>query len=421
MLEAAVALLDPTVRELLRAAGATAREGGHEVWVVGGLVRDLLLGLGSRDVDLAVVGDGPAFAAGLGARLGTAVEHHAAFETAHLEWREIDLDVVSTRRETYPEAAALPLVERGSLRDDLARRDFTVNALAVPLVGFPAGELADPMKGLDDLRRRLLRVHHPHSFEDDPTRILRGVELEARLDFRLEERTEQLAVACVAAGGLTALSGARLRGAWRRAFAAPRSLCRKVERLEALGALEALGLGPAEAGGAGEVAGRLEGWLERAAEARIDLPAVGDLVLASLLADADAAPRLVAAFGLTGAPAERLAGWPRRARDAGAALGDARSVAVAERAVAALTDGELLALAARLPAAQAAAAADVLLRQRPFRLTITGDDLAARGIPAGPEVGRALEETRRARLDGTLAAEDELPYALRLAREGREA
>lgn len=415
MLETAAALLDPAVRELLRAAAEAARAGGQEVWVVGGLVRDLLLGAGSRDVDLAVVGDGPAFAARLAGRLGAAVERHPPFETAHLVWREVEVDVVSTRRETYPEPAALPRVERGSLWEDLARRDFTVNALAVPVADFPGGELVDPMGGVDDLRRRVLRVHHPRSFVDDPTRVLRGVELEARLRFRLDEASERLAVACVAAGGLTALSGARLREAWRRTFGRGKALRRMVERLGALGALRALGLAAPEEG-AGAIAERLETWLGTARGARVDLPPVGDLVLASLLFDADAAPRLAAAYGLTGGPADRVADWPRRARVAVAGLSNASSPAAAERAVEELSGGELLALAARLPEAQAAVAADVLLRQRPFRLLVTGDDLVERGIPEGPAVGRALEGTRRARLDGLLAPEDELAYALRLAR-----
>ena len=416
MLEAE-ALLDPDVRQLLRIAAATVRDESVEAWVVGGLVRDLLLGQGSRDVDLAVAGDGPAFAARLGSRLDVPVARHRSFETAHLAWRRVEVDVVSTRREHYQRPAALPRVERGTLRDDLERRDYTVNALATPLDGFPRGDVVDPMGGLDDLSRRLLRVHHRRSFEDDPTRVLRGVELEARLDFRFEPETERLAVACLAGGGLTGLSGARLREAWRRAFASGESLRPKVERLDELGGLRALGL---DAPQAATVAERLESLVGRARAARVDLPPVGDLVLSSLLDDAGSAARVAVRFALAGETGRRLATWPPKARTAAAALAGSASPATAERAVEELSDGELLALTARLPRAEAAAATDVLLRRRCFRLTISGRDLVRRGVAEGPAIGRALDETRQARLDGRLAAEDELEHALGLAREGAE-
>jgi tRNA nucleotidyltransferase (CCA-adding enzyme) len=415
MLEAE-ALLDPAVHELLLIAAAAGRAQRVEAWVVGGLVRDLLLGRGSRDVDLAVEGDGPAFAARLGAHLDVPVARHRSFETAHLTWRDVEVDVVSTRRERYPRPAALPRVERGTLRDDLERRDYTVNALATPLDGFPAGDVVDPMGGLDDLSRRLLRVHHRCSFGDDPTRVLRGVELEVRLGFRFEPETERLAAACLAAGGLGELSGARLREAWRRAFASGEALRPKVERLEELGGLRAAGL---DAPQAAAVAGRLEGLLERACAARVDLPPVGDLVLSSLLDDAGSAARVAVRFALAGEAGRRLATWPPRARMAAAALAGSASPAGAERAVEDLSDGELLALTARLPRAEAAeAATDVLLRRRRFRLTISGGDLVRRGVAEGPAIGRALEQTRRARLDGGLAAEDELEHALGLVRGG---
>jgi len=416
MLEAE-ALLDPEVRELLHIAAATARADRVEAWVVGGLVRDLLLGRGSRDVDLAVAGDGPALAARLGARFAVPIVRHRSFETAHLAWRDVEVDVVSTRREHYPRPAALPRVERGSLRDDLERRDFTVNALAMPLEGFPGGDVVDPMGGLDDLTRRLLRIHHRCSFADDPTRVLRGVELEARLGFRFEPETERLAVACLVGGGLGELSGARLREAWRRVFAPGELLRPRVARLKALGGLRALGL---DAPRAGAVAERLERLLRRARAARIDLPPVGDLVLSSLLDDAGSAARVAVRFALAGEAARRLGRWPSKARTAAAALAASATPADAERAVAELSDGELLVLTARLPRAEAAAASDVLLRRRPFRLTISGGDLVRRGVAEGPAIGRALEETRRARLDGRLAAGDELEHALGLAREGAE-
>lgn len=430
MLAGTAELLDPTVREVLASAAELARQRGAHAWLVGGMVRDLCLGRASRDVDLAVEGDGPELARLLGERLGAPVRRHAGFETAHLTWRGVEVDVGSTRSETYPAPAALPRVRPGTLLQDLERRDFTINALATPLGAFPRGEVVDPMGGLGDLERRVLRVHHPRSFEDDPTRVLRGVELEARLDFRLEEESERSAAAAIAAGGLTALSGARLREAWRRAFAAGPPLRRKVGRLDALGALKALGLETPEgeggdeegaAGRAAAVAGRLDGLLPRARAVRVDLPPVGDLLILALLGETDRAARLAGALGLSGEPARRLVEWPETARRARSALGSAGSGSAAEEAVEALADGELLALACRLEPSESEPALDVLLRRRPFRLGITGDDLLRRGVPQGPVVGRALAATRRARLDGDLGADEELEHAVRAARREEDA
>lgn len=415
MLAAAAERLDPAVRELIAAAAEEARAACIEVWLVGGLVRDLLLERPTRDVDLVLEGDAAELAERLGGRLEAPVRRHARFRTAHLAWNGVEVDVVSARRESYPAPAALPRIEPGTLRDDLERRDFTVNALAAPLVPFPGGDIVDPMDGRRDLARRRLQVHHPCSFEDDPTRVFRGVELEARLGFVLGPETERLARDAVAGGHLTALSGARLREAWRRALESPARLREKVERLDALGVLRSVGL----AGGSARVAESLErltATLPRVRAARVDLPPVGDLVHLGLLGGREEAERTIGALGLTGGPAARLASWPERAEAAARRLGEAITAYAAETAVEELDDGELLVLACRLRGGPAASALDVLLRRRPFRLSISGDDLLRRGVPPGRALGEALEATRRARLDGALPVEEELEFALRRVR-----
>src|SRR5262245_3831958 len=178
---------------------------GQGVYLVGGTVRDILLGRASFDVDIAVEGDALAFAGQLGGEL----TGHGRFGTAVVHFPDgRHWDVVTARRETYRAPAALPDVEAGTIEDDLARRDFTVNAMAASL-GDDFGRIVDPHDGRADLDARVIRVLHPQSFVDDPTRIFRAVRYESRLGFRMDAETERLAREGVA--GTALLSPARFR------------------------------------------------------------------------------------------------------------------------------------------------------------------------------------------------------------------
>ncbi len=195
------------VWEAARAAAA-----GVPVYAVGGPVRDLLRGAPSRDADLAVEGDALALAERVAAELGGArVTAHRAFGTAVVRTAHLRIDVAATRSERYPRPAALPVVAAAGIDADLARRDFTVNALAAGLSGPRAGELLDPYEGRADLSAGLIRVLHAASFRDDPTRLFRAVRYAARLGFALDPATEALAREAIAAGLVGELSGARLR------------------------------------------------------------------------------------------------------------------------------------------------------------------------------------------------------------------
>ena len=157
----------------------------HEVWLVGGAVRDLLLGGTRADLDLVVEGD----AASVAALLGAEAKSHERFGTASVSLGEVRVDVAGARTETYANPGALPDVEPSALAEDLARRDFTVNAMALPLVGDAA--LIDPHGGRADLERGILRILHPRSFEDDPTRALRAARYAARLGLVLDAETKE--------------------------------------------------------------------------------------------------------------------------------------------------------------------------------------------------------------------------------------
>src|ERR671924_133433 len=193
-------------------AVAAVSEEYEGAYLVGGTVRDILLGEPNFDVDVAVEGDAVAFAEALAGALGGRIKAHRKFGTAVVLYGEGGrVDVVTARTEFYDAPAALPTVEHATIREDLFRRDFTINAMAVSLQAADFGRLVDPFGGRRDLENRTIRVLHNLSFIDDPTRIFRAVRYESRLDFAMSEHTARLARCTVDMGLVGDLSSARLR------------------------------------------------------------------------------------------------------------------------------------------------------------------------------------------------------------------
>jgi tRNA nucleotidyltransferase (CCA-adding enzyme) len=185
---------------------------GAPVYAVGGPVRDLLRGVPGRDADIAIDGDAAELARRLAEVLGaTRVTVHKAFGTAVVRTDKVRIDVAATRSERYPRPAALPVVAPAGIEADLGRRDFTVNALAAVLTEPRFGKVLDPFGGRADLESGLIRVLHPASFRDDPTRLVRAVRYAARLGLALEPGTGELAREAIAGGLVDELSGARAR------------------------------------------------------------------------------------------------------------------------------------------------------------------------------------------------------------------
>ena len=192
------------LERLGRPPAVAALDGEDSVYVVGGAVRDLLLGREPRELDFVVEGDALAVAR----RVGGRVVAHERFGTATVSVPGATFDLASARRERYERPGALPEVELGAtLREDLERRDFTVNAIALHLAD---GELTWVPRAHEDLDARRLRVLHDRSFIDDPTRLLRLVRYAARLGFEPEERTDRLAAEAIAGGALDTVTGSRL-------------------------------------------------------------------------------------------------------------------------------------------------------------------------------------------------------------------
>lgn len=381
----------------------------ERVFLVGGSIRDLLLGRPPHDIDLAVVGTGLGMARRLAQALRTEARVHAVFDTGELSVGELRVDIAGTRRETYSAPAALPVVAPASLNEDLERRDFTINAMALPLAASSLEEVIDPHGGRLALREGRVSVLHEQSFEDDPTRILRGVELASRLDFTFDPAAEQRARTAVQV--LDALSPARLAGAWLRLFEDGERVRVKLGQLDSLGVLATLA--PS---------------LPRSEP--LACPALAETMRA-LGIEAEATGRVVAGWlALTGGPpaesslARRL-GWPRlaglggRLERAAEALAAPRRVDELEAAVKGLDAAEVALLVATAPAPAAAGAQRVWTAWRSFRLGVRGEDLVAAGVAPGPHIGEALRRTRAARLDGQISATEELAFALGWLRGGR--
>ncbi len=182
---------------LLAALGDRAAAAGYRTAAVGGFVRDLLLGIISRDIDVVVEGDAIACAHHLAATLGGAVTRTSSFGTAVLVVDGTHIDLAMARTEHYRRPGVLPDVVPGTLANDLWRRDFTVNAIAMEIAPGSAGRLTDPTGGRADLAARAISVLHPASFRDDPTRMLRAVRLAHRLGFDFAAPTAELLRAAV--------------------------------------------------------------------------------------------------------------------------------------------------------------------------------------------------------------------------------
>ncbi|HXW58603.1 MAG TPA: hypothetical protein VEJ23_03900 [Solirubrobacteraceae bacterium] len=393
--------------ELLELAAAR-----DDVELVGGAVRDLMLDRAPRELDV-VVGEGAgAFAGQLAARLqATALaSEHERFGTALVTWPGGRIDIATRRDERYPAPGALPEVGRGTPEQDLARRDFTVNAIAVALGATHRGRARAVAHAREDVSRGVLRVLHDKSFRDDPTRLLRLARYRARLGFEVAPATGELARAAVAAHALDTVSGARAGAELRLALT-------EEQPLAALSAIDDLGLLTA-------LHPRLRLDPDLSARALALLPGDGrpDLLLLASVGMA----LVLRAGGNRGAELGALLDrleFPAGDRDravaaslAGASLAEALGGVQSASELHAVVGGsppEGVALAGAQ--ANPGIARRWLEQVRHVRLRIDGSDLLAAGIPQGPDIGRRLDSVLRARLDERVP--DERGAQLRAALE----
>ena len=396
--------------DLLRGIGVAAESIGVRAYAVGGFVRDFLLGRESPELDIVVEGDGLALARRLASELGTSLVVHATFQTASLEGDgAMRIDVATAREERYREPGALPDVHPASLSQDLLRRDFSVNAMALALSPSGFGDLLDPLRGASDLARRRLRILHPLSFVEDPTRIFRAVRYQTRLGLTLDHNARRALRLAADIGDYPALSGQRLT-AELELILTESAATQALLTLGRLGPFRILDpsyrFSPLAAKRVADL-GTLLGWLKKHSIPLDALP----LALLALLAhlSREVAERCLRRLALAGEPLRHL----RTALREGPALaGELAKQHHAPPSVrASLLRGhqlEVLGAAWLVGAGRARREVEWFLTEgRTAQPFLGGDDLLALGVAPGRRIGQLLDRLRDGRLDGLTANRDQ--------------
>ena len=414
-LQAVQTSLDSGNLSLLEALRRQAESQSLVVYLVGGPLRDVLLGIPIKDLDLVVEGDAPALARQLSEELGGRLLVHPQFGTATVTLGDSRLDLVTARKEVYSRPAALPKVSAGTIDDDLARRDFSINALALSLTE-PRPSIRDPHDGVGDIGRGLLRVLHRQSFVDDPTRILRAVRYEQRLGFRIDDETRSLVQEAMSQGHMASVSGDRVRHELDRILREDRPALPLRRALE-LGILAAIH--PALVNGEAlqrlETSGPLQ-YLEDKTGAKAGLGDEGPAMVHPLFYLA------ALVYGLSPGDGEGIIGrlnlpgaWAEVVRDTIALRG-----LEPELAAPGLSSSRLVSLVQGFSPAAVQAVSLVTITPAAGRVLkvyldelrhvvpdLNGDDLLALGVPSGPLVGRILRQLWDAKLDRRVATSDQ--------------
>lgn len=383
-----------------------AAEKNCRPYLVGGPVRDMLLGRHSIDLDLTLEEGSSTLARALAKRMDGRVRSFPQFLTYKVTADGFpEIDVATARKERYRHPGALPAVTAGRLKDDLLRRDFSINALALDLTN---EKLHDPTRGADDIENRLVRVLHDKSFLDDPTRIFRALRLAARLGFALESRTSELMQAAVTSDALSTVSKERI---WRELFLV-------MDEEQAPEILTAL----CERGALAGLFGRrsCEGLRERLDAIHDQLAGNTELdryvLYTGAILRGDASPVDFEGSGFSQKRARavvEIANEVPRVQETLRAAADERERFRIFRSV---SPEMLTVIATEIPE-------EVRYIQRyrefeNFRLPLRGNDLE---VPGGPHIARALEETREAVFSGKIAPEEARSYAREVARKLLEA
>jgi tRNA nucleotidyltransferase (CCA-adding enzyme) len=413
--------LQPVAAQAIETAVCWAAETGAALYLVGGTTRDLLCGVRPLDIDIAVEGDALVLGALLAERFAAELTSHRDFSTAIVEGDGWRIDLARTRTEQYAYSGALPAVRPATIEDDLGRRDFAANAIALRLAPLPT-HLLDPFGAITDLRSGLLRILHPFSFVDDPSRILRMARYAARLGWQIEAATDERARA--AAPLLTNISPARV---WHE-------LVRTLEEPRPEDALHILARYPAATRALGLDRRRFEPFARtcEALRAANERPTPEKYLAAAAACDAladDALELLALPDNAARAVEDAYAALEAAQNWAQANSPDEVALATAlDRCVQSAVEGAQAALLAVAvsdwTAVEARFAAELLARYlrewRLLRPRLDGNAVQSLGVARGPAIGRALQRLRAARILGeTQSDEDERRLVLRWIDEGQ--
>ncbi len=380
---------------------ARAQEVGEKLkaslYLVGGPVRDFLLGRPVKDLDLVVEGDPELVAQELAQALSGKVKARSQFYTFKILYPGGELDLAMARKELYPSPAALPRVEPADIHQDLFRRDFTINAMAVGLTGPYREKFLDPFQGLEDLSRGWVRVLHLASFVDDPTRIFRAARYAVRFDFRLAPQTSQALGRAYRAETPGQLSAARIRNEFMRILEEP-SPKKVLQCLEEMGLFMSLRL-PAPP----DLPEDLPGGVTKE-----------EYLKALLLALGEGQPQELVRLGLSPEEAERFGKTYPEALKTLESLPSLERPSQRYTRLKGLPRVVLLALFLRYESFRPLVRD--FFRAEKIRPELTGEDLKRLlGLPPGPKMGEILRYLREARIDGEVKTrEEELALARKL-------
>ncbi len=405
--------LPQAVLDLLRRGGELAERLGFSAYVVGGFVRDLLLGIDNLDVDFVIEGDGIAFARTLAKDKGARLTVHDRFGTAVVVFSDgYKLDVATARTEYYEYPTALPTVEQSSIKKDLYRRDFTINTLAVRLNPQPFGQLIDFYGGQRDLKERNIRVLHSLSFVEDPTRVFRAIRFELRFGFRLSKETLTLIKGAVKMELFHRLSGQRLLDELRLLFS-ERTPRHAVRRLSDLDLLRFIHPNLVWSSRLDRRLIELEEALDWYRLSCLDRAMSGWLVYLMALADLlpDQSVRdLLARFPFTQPERDSITAARFHTQQICRQLGRRSPLSPSEtvRLLTGLSNETLIFLLAKnKPASAKRHIAAYLTTYQSLKPVLTGKDLKALGLLPGPLFSRILARLTEARLDGEVNSEAE--------------
>lgn len=422
--------LPPAVLERLRELGRAAEEAGMSAYLVGGIVRDLLLRRPNLDVDVVVEGDALALAAELGRRWGAKVRAHRAFGTAKVITPDgLHIDVATARTEYYPRPASLPTVEWSSLKLDLYRRDFTINTLALRLAPGRFGEVIDFFGSLRDLKEGMVRILHNLSFVEDPTRVLRALRFQLRFGFRLGRQTQKLLRSAVRMGFLSQARGRRLFQEWVHLM----EEADPVEALDALdehGVLAALHTGLRLTPKSRELLERVRGVITWFELLYLDTPMRRWMVYLLALFDGldeQEAEGLVRSFGVAGREGKQLLDNRRAGYRALLELreelsrGEPRNSRAYDILVPCSPETLLFLMAKTQDEAKRRLISRYYTQLAGVKPLLGGRDLKELDIPPGAVYRQLLQGLLHARLDGEVTTrEDEVAWVLRHGAKGME-
>lgn len=403
------------VISLLGCIGEIAEARGENVYLVGGVVRDLFLGVKNLDIDISIEGEGIKFARELARQLRGWVKAETRFGTAIVTFRGLPkVDVATCRQEYYRSHGALPEVAFSSLKDDLYRRDFTINAMAVKLNPEKIGELVDFFGGRSDLKKGIVKSLHDGSFLDDPTRIFRAVRFAVRYDFRIETHTENLIKEAANQTIFDEITIERVRDELVHIFSeeSPRQAIKKMAELHELKFIHSeIKLNPEIEALLGEVE-KATSWFQNSFSGeKIKKWLIYFIALLDELT-IDEVKTTLRRFHLSEKQTERTVRAKKSAPERLAALGrkGAKPSEIYQQ-LKRLPIELLLLLMAKTRGAARQRILLYLAKLRYVRLAISGDDLKKAGLTPGPEFAAILNNALLTKLDGCLQTrEDELKY-----------